>query len=391
MGAYEQVRQQDAGSRPRTLRRPPTGDGKLESATRQDMERAFDHDFSAVRLHTEVRGLDARAMTVGNDVHFAPGMYAPSTPEGRHRIVHELAHVVQQGGRPPGGTSPDHGGESAAHAAAERVVAGGRANVAPRPATGPQLDDGTTPLPVLKKDEDPVVGGLKTVGKELLKNAKVKKELIQPVADAAGARAKREWGSLSTGEKAGLVTFGVGTVGLAGGTLLADPGGRKVLSGVNLAAPVGLIPYGTLQAFSYRLPDAKSPLWKFETGFDLTDVLKLGGDKIGWKGLSLSADLTWSYDPVSQSLTLAGGTGKLGLLPGLSVEGGTYPDLLKAHKPFPTDTGFAQSKQSLPEGPKVPGTPDVRVMVTFDVLKFAESGIVPGLGAAFGFSRKNKK
>ncbi len=390
MAAREQLWQK-VGSRSSTDRRTPHAARGLETSIRRQMEHAFDHDFSAVRVHTDVRGLDARAMTAGNDVHFAPGMFAPGTADGQRRIAHELAHVVQQGGRAPRGASPDRGGERAAHTAADRVGAGGRARVAPRPTTGPQLDDGTTPPGPPKKDEDAFVEGVKSVGKALPNNEKVKKEIVEPVTDAAGARAKREWGSLSTGEKAGLITFGAGTVGLAGGALLSDPGGRKVLSGVNLAAPVGLIPYATLQKFSYTMPDAKSPLWKFETGFDLTDVLKLGGDKLGWKGLSLSADLKWDYDPTSRSLRLAGGTGKLGLLPGLSVEGGTYPDVLKAPRLFPTDTGFVESKQSLPSGPKVPGTPDVRVMVTFDVMKFAESGIIPGLGEAFGYSKKKSR
>jgi hypothetical protein len=354
------------------------------------METAFSHDFSAVRVHRdgEAARRGARAMTAGHDIHLAPGMPASETPEGRRVLAHELAHVVQQDGRTPPGGAADRGGEAAAHAAADQVMAGGRAHVVPRTPTGPQLDDGAAPKDA--KGDDALAGGLKTVGKELLKNQKVKKELVEPITDAAGARATREWGSLSTGEKAGVVTFGVGTLGLAGGALLADPNGRKTLSGVNLAAPAGLIPYATLQKFSYTMPDAKSPLWKFETGFDLTDVLKLGADKLGWKGLSLTAELTWSYDPKARSLTLAGGTGRLGLLPGLSVEGGTYPGLLKAPQLFPTDTGFVQSKQSLPEGPKTPGTPDVRVMVTFDVLKFAQSGTVPGLAELFGYAKKRK-
>ena len=360
------------------------------------MERGLGHDFAAVRVHAEdagsqVRELGARAFTLGQDIHFAPGMYAPGTVDGQRRIAHELAHVVQQAGQTPSGTTPDRGGERAAHAAAAQVAAGGCTDVAPRAVSGPQLDDGATPRETPKNEEDAVVGALKTVGKELPKNEKVKKELVEPVTAAAAARAKRDWGSLSTGEKAGLITFGAGTLGMTGGALLSDPAGRRTLSGVNLAAPVGLIPYATLQKFSYTMPDAKSPLWKFETGFDLTDVLKLGGDKLGWQGLSLSADLKWDYDPTTHSLTLAGGTGKLGLLPGLSVEGGTYPDVLKAPKLFPTDTGFVESKQSLPAGPKVPGTPDVRVMVTFDVMKFAESGIVPGLGEAFGYSKKKSR
>jgi len=354
------------------------------------MEAAFGHDFSAVRVHRDDQAArrGARALTTGNDIHLAPGARDPGTVEGRPLLTHELAHVVQQGRRRPVGATPDRGGEAAAHAAADRVAEGGRTHVAPRPATGPQLDDGASPE--APKGDEALAGGLKTVGKELLKNEKVKKELVEPITDAAGARAKREWGSLSTGEKAGVVTFGVGTAGLAGGALLSDPNGRRTLSGVNLAAPAGLIPYATLQKFTYTMPDAKSPHWKFETGFDLTDVLKLGADKVGWKGLSLSAELTWSYDPTSRSLTLTGGTGRLGLLPGLSVEGGTYPGPLKAPQLFPTDTGFVQSKESLPEGPKTTGTPDVRVMVTFDVLKFAQSGTVPGLAELFGYAKKRK-
>jgi hypothetical protein len=354
------------------------------------MEAAFAHDFSAVRVHhdDEATRRGARALTSGNDIHLACGAHDVGTLEGRHLLAHELAHVVQQDGRTPPGGAADRGGEAAAHAAAGQVMAGGRAHVVPRTATGPQLDDGAAPG--APKGDDALAGGLKTVGKELVKSELVKKELVEPITDAAGARAAREWGSLSTGEKAGVVTFGVGTLGLAGGALLTDPNGRKTVSGVNLAAPAGLIPYATLQKFSYTMPDAKSPLWKFETGFDLTDVLKLGADKLGWKGLSLTAELTWSYDPTSRSLTLTGGTGQLGLLPGLSVEGGTYPGLLKAPQLFPTDTGFVQSKQSLPEGPKTPGTPDVRVMVTFDVLKFAQSGTVPGLAELFGYAKKRR-
>ena len=57
-----------------------------------------------VRLHTDAaaaqsaRALNARAYTVGNDVHFGAGQYQPGTPAGRHLIAHELAHVGQQRG-----------------------------------------------------------------------------------------------------------------------------------------------------------------------------------------------------------------------------------------------------------------------------------------------------
>lgn len=361
------------------------------------MEAAFGHDFAAVRVHTDARTLaaGARATTVGDDVHFAPGAYAPGTAEGRHLLAHELAHVVQQGGRPPSGATPDRSGERDAHDAARSVAAGGRAHVRARAASGPQLDDGATPAGTAKEDDpvDIITGGLKTVSGELTKNDKVKKELVEPVTEAALRRAKKEWGALGTGEKVGLVTFGAGTAALTGGALLSGPGGPQMLSGVDLAAPLGLVPYTTLRTFSYAMPSGKAgepQLWKFRTGFDLTEVLTLGGDKLGWKGLSLRADLSWDYDPATESLTLAGGTGTIGLLPGLSVSGGTYPNLLQAPRLFPTDAGFVQQKQSLPEGPKAPGTPDVRVMVTFDLLAFARSGTVPGLAEAFGVTKRRK-
>lgn len=61
------------------------------------------HDFSRVRVHTDGRAaasaqaMNALAYTVGHDVVFAAGQYAPHTPAGRNLLVHELAHVVQQG------------------------------------------------------------------------------------------------------------------------------------------------------------------------------------------------------------------------------------------------------------------------------------------------------
>ena len=64
--------------------------------------------------------------------------------------------------------------------------------------------------------------------------------------------------------------------------------------------------------------------------------------------------------------------------------------MLQPPKLFPTDTGFVQQKQSLPEGPKAPGTADVRVMVTFDLVAFTQSGTVPGLAEAFGYSKRKK-
>jgi hypothetical protein len=62
------------------------------------MESLFVKDFSAVRVHEgpEAGAAGARAFTRGNDVHFAPGQYAPDTAAGQELLGHELSHVVQQ-------------------------------------------------------------------------------------------------------------------------------------------------------------------------------------------------------------------------------------------------------------------------------------------------------
>ncbi|HEY9405592.1 MAG TPA: DUF4157 domain-containing protein, partial [Pyrinomonadaceae bacterium] len=76
----------------------------LDAATRSFMETRFGHDFGRVRVHTDERAsqsaeaVRAKAYTVGRDVVFRRGAYAPDTGEGKRLLAHELAHVVQQGG-----------------------------------------------------------------------------------------------------------------------------------------------------------------------------------------------------------------------------------------------------------------------------------------------------
>jgi hypothetical protein len=75
----------------------------LDAGTRAFMEPRFGHDFSRVRVHTDARAVEsahavnALAYTVGRDVVFGAGQYAPGTMEGKRLMAHELTHVVQQG------------------------------------------------------------------------------------------------------------------------------------------------------------------------------------------------------------------------------------------------------------------------------------------------------
>lgn len=76
----------------------------LPEAVRADMASRFGHDFMAVRVHTDeaaaalCRDVQAHAFTVGADIFFAAGAFAPGSERGRELLAHELTHVVQQRG-----------------------------------------------------------------------------------------------------------------------------------------------------------------------------------------------------------------------------------------------------------------------------------------------------
>lgn len=81
------------------------GGQSLPEATRAFMEPRFGYDFSHVRVHTDARAaesaqaVNALAYTIGHDIVFGPGEYAPATVEGKRLLAHELVHVIQQESR----------------------------------------------------------------------------------------------------------------------------------------------------------------------------------------------------------------------------------------------------------------------------------------------------
>lgn len=78
---------------------------RLAPETRQEMERLLGEDFAEIRIHrdTEVAeaaaALGAKAYARGRDLYFGRNRYDPDSPSGRETLAHELAHVVQTGGR----------------------------------------------------------------------------------------------------------------------------------------------------------------------------------------------------------------------------------------------------------------------------------------------------
>jgi len=86
----------------------PVGGGEpLSPPARSFFEPRFGHDFSRVRVFADsrsaeqARALHARAYTVGSNIVFGAGEYAPATDFGRRVLAHELTHVVQQSGAGP--------------------------------------------------------------------------------------------------------------------------------------------------------------------------------------------------------------------------------------------------------------------------------------------------
>lgn len=73
----------------------------LEAGLKDQLEHLFGMDLADVRIHTGeyaetlTRQAGAAAVTIGNDIYFARGMFAPHSDEGQQLLVHELQHVVQ--------------------------------------------------------------------------------------------------------------------------------------------------------------------------------------------------------------------------------------------------------------------------------------------------------
>lgn len=73
----------------------------LDMKVKEQYERLLGSDLSKVRIHTGpeadsiTRSNGALAVSIGYDLYFSQGMYAPDSEEGLKLLAHELAHVVQ--------------------------------------------------------------------------------------------------------------------------------------------------------------------------------------------------------------------------------------------------------------------------------------------------------
>jgi hypothetical protein len=135
----------------------------LDAGIRGRMESRFGHDFGQVRVHADAAAaesawsVDALAYTLGTDVVFARGQYAPHTAAGQKILAHELAHVIQQSSArattPKLDSGPNDPSEQAADDLAGKAMSNGE-NAALAPLRTPALSS----VPSLQRYSVP--GGL---------------------------------------------------------------------------------------------------------------------------------------------------------------------------------------------------------------------------------------
>ena len=113
-------------------------------------------DFSRVRIHAgaaaaaSAHSLGASAYTVGRDVVFGAGQYAPASEDGRALLAHELAHVAQQSaaGSANGARSSDVSlvsGDDRTEQQAAVAASGARLRLGGT--SGTRIDQATGPVP----------------------------------------------------------------------------------------------------------------------------------------------------------------------------------------------------------------------------------------------------
>ncbi len=128
----------DAAPDVRAAIRRRVGRGEaLPSSVSDDLGSRMGTDFGHVRVHADgeadtiARSVQAKAFTLGSDIYFSKGTYAPGTSGGQSLLAHELTHVKQHAeGRSGGGGTmrvgrTDDPAEREAEQVARTIAGGG--------------------------------------------------------------------------------------------------------------------------------------------------------------------------------------------------------------------------------------------------------------------------
>jgi hypothetical protein len=241
----------------------PGGPGQpLSSESRDFFEPRFGYDFSEVRIHSDTgaaqsaAALHANAYTLGNDIVFNEGRYAPHGSEGKRLLAHELTHVVQQsGGKDNTGTEGKQGG-----------------NALQSEGTAQNAAVSATSGPVIQKEgsDDEDKSWLGTIG-----------DIASTIGDMTGGIVPELGMAGKALSGAGAVSDGVGsgeTSGLISGALGF---GGSVLDIAKTMGAKGLGTAGGILDVGESAVDAYSDFSKGKTGDGIFNTIKGVGSALG--------------------------------------------------------------------------------------------------------------
>ena len=179
------------------------GGSPLDAGLRSEMEGRLGADFSDVKVHTDNKAADsahsvqANAYTVGSDVVFGSGQFAPGSESGKQTIAHELTHVIQQRSGPVAGTEVG-GGIKLSHpsdefeTAADQTARTALAGPAPTPAAGGSGGGGATAQLQAEEEEEIPEEGATAQGSFVQRQAEEEEEIPEEGATAQGSFVQRQ-------------------------------------------------------------------------------------------------------------------------------------------------------------------------------------------------------
>lgn len=183
--------------------------------------------------------------------------------------------------------------------------------------------------------KDPMTEGLKIMGEQLFKHEPFKLWAKRQYGPMLGKLKLDLWDKAGPGEKAMLLSFAGVNLGMAMLAFTQSEELRKSLSGVNVGAPLGLIPYSPIEGFKYKLPgEGKSDLG-LSADFTLNPYLNLWKNRPSFMPSGLTFGLNSTYDLTGKGgFNLTGGKAGVEFLGGaLKAQGSIFDQ--KSISPYP--------------------------------------------------------
>jgi hypothetical protein len=234
----------------------------LEAAARTFLEPRFGHDLGRIRIHADplaarsAAAVDAPAYTVGHDVVFAAGRFAPHTNHGMALLAHEIAHTLA----PAAGTDGPRISRSEIPMPLEMVTEAQVGQVFDRIAAGSGVQV-VSEVPIAVRDQagNWVIGRIDRIAK-LPDGTIIGVELKLDVTSSKTSAQVIYIKLANQGYVVEITGHAAGTLGVPQGTRLTLP--IRLISSENVASAMeslGLRPPPSIAAAVVRVPGGRTP------------------------------------------------------------------------------------------------------------------------------------